>query len=416
MTRPLLRTRGLTRRYGRGGGLVRAVDEVDLSVPAGQSLAIMGPSGCGKSTLLHLLGGLQRPTAGQVWLAGQRIDTMSERALARLRRDHVGFVFQSFHLMDELTAVENVELAALLAGQSPRRARRRAMVAVVHLAEYLVIGLAAAGTGLAAGLLAAPALIEPSAGLLGTANAQAPTLRTVVAAIALAIAIAVAAAMAPVVRAATTSTMHALADAATPPRRRRWHIQLSRRLPTALLIGVRVNARRPRRARLVVVNTLITTTALVAVLMSQAQDKPFNVGGSELVNPIEERTRQAIFFVTVVLCVLALLNAVVNTWTAVLDARGSLTVARTLGATPGQAAAGLAVAQLLPALPGVAAGVPAGIGLFVFAGHDEIRYPPDSWLLAAALGVLLAVTALTAIPALAVARRPVADTLRAMAA
>jgi len=123
----VLRARGLTRQYGRDSGLVRAVDEVDLDVPTGQTLAIMGPSGCGKSTLLHLLGGLQRPTDGEIWLADQRIDTMSERALARLRRDHVGFVFQSFHLMDELTAVENVELAALLAGQSPRRAHRRAM-------------------------------------------------------------------------------------------------------------------------------------------------------------------------------------------------------------------------------------------------------------------------------------------------
>ncbi|MEV5769087.1 ABC transporter ATP-binding protein [Micromonospora sp. NPDC052213] len=123
----VLRACGLTRQYGRDSGLVRAVDEVDLDVPAGQTLAIMGPSGCGKSTLLHLLGGLQRPTGGQVWLAEHQIDTMSERALARLRRDHVGFVFQSFHLMDELTAVENVELAALLAGQSPGRARKQAM-------------------------------------------------------------------------------------------------------------------------------------------------------------------------------------------------------------------------------------------------------------------------------------------------
>jgi putative ABC transport system ATP-binding protein len=122
----VLAARGLTKHYGRDSGLVRAVDEVDLDVPAGQTLAIMGPSGCGKSTLLHLLGGLQRPTDGQVWLGDRRVDTMSERALARLRRDRVGFVFQSFHLMDELTAVENVELAALLAGQSPRRARGRA--------------------------------------------------------------------------------------------------------------------------------------------------------------------------------------------------------------------------------------------------------------------------------------------------
>jgi putative ABC transport system ATP-binding protein len=132
----LLRTRGVTRSYGQGSALVRAVDEVDLEVPAGQALAIMGPSGCGKSTLLHLLGGLQRPTDGEIWLAGHRIDAMSERALARLRRDHVGFVFQSFHLMDELTAVENVELAVLLAGQSPRRARRRAL----HLLDR--VGLA----------------------------------------------------------------------------------------------------------------------------------------------------------------------------------------------------------------------------------------------------------------------------------
>ncbi|MEU5566488.1 ABC transporter ATP-binding protein [Micromonospora musae] len=123
----VLAARGLNKWYGRDSGLVRAVDEVDLDVPAGQAVAIMGPSGCGKSSLLHLLGGLQRPSDGAVWLAGRRIDTLSEGALARLRRDSVGFVFQSFHLMDELTAVENVELAALLAGQSPRRARRRAL-------------------------------------------------------------------------------------------------------------------------------------------------------------------------------------------------------------------------------------------------------------------------------------------------
>jgi putative ABC transport system ATP-binding protein len=105
---------------------VRAVDEVDLDVPAGETLAVMGPSGCGKSTLLHLLGGLERPTGGEVWLAGQRIDTLSERALARMRRRSIGFVFQSFHLMEELSAAENVELPALLAGRSPRAARRRA--------------------------------------------------------------------------------------------------------------------------------------------------------------------------------------------------------------------------------------------------------------------------------------------------
>jgi putative ABC transport system ATP-binding protein len=122
----VLWARGLSREHGQAQSLVRAVDEVDLDVPAGETLAVMGPSGCGKSTLLHLLGGLERPTGGEVWLAGQRIDTLSERSLARMRRQSVGFVFQTFHLMEELSAAENVELPALLAGRSPRAARRRA--------------------------------------------------------------------------------------------------------------------------------------------------------------------------------------------------------------------------------------------------------------------------------------------------
>jgi putative ABC transport system ATP-binding protein len=142
----VLRARGLRKEYGRGTGLVRAVDGVDLDVAAGETLAVMGPSGCGKSTLLHLLGGLDRPTAGEIWLAGQRVDRLTERALARMRREAVGFVFQAFHLMDELTAVENVELPALLAGRAPRAARRLA-------AELLErVGLADRATFLPAAL------------------------------------------------------------------------------------------------------------------------------------------------------------------------------------------------------------------------------------------------------------------------
>ncbi|HUL27966.1 MAG TPA: ABC transporter ATP-binding protein [Streptosporangiaceae bacterium] len=122
----VLRACGLRREYGTGEALVRAVDGVSLDVATGETVAVMGPSGCGKSTLLHLLGGLDRPTGGEVWLAGQSLGRLGERALARLRRDAVGLVFQAFHLMDELTAVENVELPALLAGRSRRAARRRA--------------------------------------------------------------------------------------------------------------------------------------------------------------------------------------------------------------------------------------------------------------------------------------------------
>jgi putative ABC transport system ATP-binding protein len=122
----VLCTRGVRKEFGKATGLVRAVDGVDLDVAPGETVAIMGPSGCGKSTLLHLLGGLERPSGGEIRLAGRRLDQMGEKALARLRRAAIGFVFQAFHLMDELTAVENVELPALLAGRSPRAARARA--------------------------------------------------------------------------------------------------------------------------------------------------------------------------------------------------------------------------------------------------------------------------------------------------
>ena len=122
----VVRACGLRKHYGHGQGLVRAVDGVDLDVAPGESVAVMGPSGCGKSTLLHLLGGLDRPSGGEVSLNGRRIDDLGEKALARMRRTDVGFVFQAFHLLEELTAIENVELSALLAGRSPRAARRRA--------------------------------------------------------------------------------------------------------------------------------------------------------------------------------------------------------------------------------------------------------------------------------------------------
>lgn len=124
----VLSARGLSQHYGKDAALVQAVDDVCLDVAPGESVAIVGPSGCGKSTLLYLLGGLERPTAGTTCLAGHRLEGMPEAELAKLRRHALGFVFQAFHLVDELTARENVELPALLAGASPRRARERALV------------------------------------------------------------------------------------------------------------------------------------------------------------------------------------------------------------------------------------------------------------------------------------------------
>jgi putative ABC transport system ATP-binding protein len=133
MTRAVLHASGLCKTFGSGAALVRAVDGVDLDVATGETVAIMGPSGCGKSTLLHLIGGLDRPSTGEIELAGQPVTDGSERALAHLRRTAIGFVFQGFYLMDELTAVENVELPGLLAGCSPKASRARAMDLLAHV-------------------------------------------------------------------------------------------------------------------------------------------------------------------------------------------------------------------------------------------------------------------------------------------
>jgi putative ABC transport system ATP-binding protein len=122
----VLEARSLAKTYDTGGAKVLALRGVDLAIAQGEFVAIMGPSGCGKSTLLNLLAGLDRPTAGEVWLEGRRIDQLGETELAHLRRRHIGVVFQFFNLMPTLSAVENVELPLLLVGRRRKEARRSA--------------------------------------------------------------------------------------------------------------------------------------------------------------------------------------------------------------------------------------------------------------------------------------------------
>src|SRR5580765_2841987 len=98
----------LTRRYGEGEAAVDALGGVSLAVEPGELVAVMGPSGSGKSTLMHILAGLDRPTEGQVWIGGQEISSMGDNALTKLRRRHIGFVFQFFNLLPTLTAEENI--------------------------------------------------------------------------------------------------------------------------------------------------------------------------------------------------------------------------------------------------------------------------------------------------------------------
>jgi len=127
--------RALERRYGDGESAVDALRGVSLEVPAGQFTAVMGPSGSGKSTLMHLLAGLDRPTSGSVRIGGEEISSMADRALTRLRRKHIGFVFQSFNLLPTLTAEENVTLPLAIARMKPARAEVDALLERVGLTD-----------------------------------------------------------------------------------------------------------------------------------------------------------------------------------------------------------------------------------------------------------------------------------------
>ncbi|MBM4221199.1 MAG: ABC transporter ATP-binding protein [Gammaproteobacteria bacterium] len=121
----MIRLEQLTRTFAVGDQLVRALDGVDLQVAAGEYISLMGPSGSGKSTLLNIIGLLDRPTSGEYWLAGEQTSTMGDDRLADTRQREIGFVFQFFHLIHRMTAVENVELPLMLAGvpMADRRAR-----------------------------------------------------------------------------------------------------------------------------------------------------------------------------------------------------------------------------------------------------------------------------------------------------
>ncbi|MFI6685045.1 ABC transporter ATP-binding protein [Streptomyces sp. NPDC050485] len=116
------RARGLTKAYGSGETAVLALDAVDVDIARGRFTAVMGPSGSGKSTLMHCLAGLDTVSAGQVWLGDTEITGLRERELTRLRRDRIGFMFQSFNLLPTLTAAENITLPMDIAGRTPDRA------------------------------------------------------------------------------------------------------------------------------------------------------------------------------------------------------------------------------------------------------------------------------------------------------
>jgi putative ABC transport system ATP-binding protein len=127
----------VTKTYGRGPAAVTALDQVSVSFAAGRFSAVMGPSGSGKSTLLHCLAGLDSVDAGTIWLGGTDLSGLDERQLTHLRRDRVGFIFQSFNLLPTLTAAENISLPQSIARRTPDRAWLDRVVQAVGVADRL---------------------------------------------------------------------------------------------------------------------------------------------------------------------------------------------------------------------------------------------------------------------------------------
>jgi hypothetical protein len=288
------------------------------------------------------------------------------------------------------------------------------LVAAVLLAQYVFVALLAAAAGLGLGWLVAPLLTDPSAGLVGRAGAPALTVSTVALVTGVAVAVAVAASVVPAVRAARTSTVLALADAARAPRRTAWLIAVSARLPVPLLLGLRVAARRPRRTILGMLGIAITVSGIVAALGAHADLSTPLTGSSTLDPSRADRLNEVLLVITITLVALAAVNAIFITWATALDTRHASALTRALGATPQQVSAGLSAAQVVPALAGALLGIPGGIALLAAADPDPTTTIAPLWqLLAVVIATVFAITALTAVPARISARRPATEILQA---
>jgi putative ABC transport system permease protein len=292
------------------------------------------------------------------------------------------------------------------------------LVAATFLAENLFLALVAALAGLLAGWRAAPLVSNPEADLVGTPGAPPLTLAMVVVALGVALAVGLASTLVPAIRAARMSTVSALADTARPPKRRESLIRLSRKLPVPALFGLRLVARRPRRAIFSAASIAVAVMGLVAAFAIHAavDNKLSQLRTGGLVNPDVPRAEQVLTAITISLVALAALTVIFAALATVLDARRACAVTLALGATPRQVRAGLIMAQVIPALPGAILGLPLGIGLFKVAGHGLSGLPPALWLVAAVLGTVVVVAALTSVPARIGLRRPVAELLQAEAA
>ncbi|MFD3586791.1 ABC transporter permease [Streptomyces sp. NPDC058683] len=313
-------------------------------------------------------------------------------------------------------------VATLAAGRAAKQTRRvgllkavgatPGLIATVLLTEYVTLALLADALGLLAARFTQPAIANPTASLLTTSDG--PSGGTIVFTTVVALAVAILTTLGPTLRALRTETVAALADTARRPDHRARLTRLSAMLPVPVLLGMRLIARRPGRAFLQACSITATVITLTALLIIYVQRQvSYGISSPHLGNLKDAQSRHMIVAVAAALVVLAAVNTLTTTWTTALEARHTMAVARTLGATPGQVTAGLSAAQLLPTVPGALVGIPLGIAFcWPFSAANTI-YPPAWWLFAAALAVVVATAALTALPARVAARRSVAQTLSA---
>ena len=290
------------------------------------------------------------------------------------------------------------------------------LVAVSFLCEYLALALLAAVGGLALGRLAAPLLIDPGAGLLGSAGAPSLTPFDVGLVMLVALAVALAAALVPALRAAHTDTISALANSARLPRRRALLIKISAWLPVPFLLGLRVAARRPRRIVLSAISIGVTVSGVVAVLIAHGRLAATGVSGG-LDNPRIDQGNEVLLVTTAMLVSLALVNAIFIARASEQDSRHTSAVIRALGASPQQVTTGMSIAQAIPALAGALVGVPAGIALYASVKHGAtMTFPSIGAVISLVVATVAGIAAITVVPVRMAARQPVAEVLQAEAA
>ena len=288
------------------------------------------------------------------------------------------------------------------------------LVSSILLAEYLALAVAGAAGGLLLGRLVAPLLTKPGAGLLGTAGAPPLNMLDVALVLGTAVALTGLATFVPATRAARTGTVHALTDPARPPRRVRPLIAVSARLPVPLLLGLRLLARRPRRAILATIAVTVAVAGIVVIMFAQTNLTVHQQSTAGLSDPRNQRLGQVMLALTILLALMATVNLIFVAVATAVDARTSMAITRAVGATPNQVTLGLALAQVTPAVIGALIGLPAGAALFAALSQTNATSGPPWWWLAALVPATTVLAAtITAVPARAGARQPIAGILQA---